>query len=287
MDTELRPLNSEMNPDSDDQHVEDQNFDDQHVEDQNFDDPNAKIFGCFFSLLNALKIKLCGAPYVNQVQLMLEILPTWANFMSKMPAYGHFTFVNNSSRNLAVYLSIDTKPYNYKNEERLKNEIKQLFNNFDCTVINFRIIYLAQNLHIYHLEHLSKPLNNQLYQLFLLGLESPVNWQIYKDRVEKWEIDQYIERYLQANLSSMLYHLGMDSLSDERLHKLLQEWTYLLIPFQQLDFKLPALRYYADAAMKKHRIHPNYHAIGLLINLVYETDNYNAETGYWRRIFFD
>jgi len=219
--------------------------------------------------------------FSNQVELMLDMIPMWARFLCQNSGYGHFTFVNNTSNDVVVYIVIQSKTVP---KEILEKEIRSLFYGFGCKVANFRLSHATET---HQLEHFKKPLYNQLYQLFLLAIENQINWRVYQDLVEEWEAVHYTERYFRTHFSHLLYSLGTTPKTKDDLTAILSRWEYILIPFYNLDWGLTQSRYSTDRAMKDFRSHPNYHAIDQLIHIVYNIDKERQQevTGYWNKVF--
>jgi len=258
--------------------------------------------------------------FINQVDLMLNIMPIWANFMSDRQVYGHYTFVNRHNSDLAVFLTLDApgpelsaaacgqesrndsvrssgpelvssgpRPEIRSPPEDMNKTITDLFYPYGCRVLNCHLNYLDANtrLESYHQNYLKRPINNQRYQLFLLALENYTNWCHYQARVEGWEIDQLLNRYLRSNLLMMLNSLP------RRKPKLVQlePWIYIIEPFAHLNFSLTEIHEKAinSLQLKESRMK----AVKYLINLAYgvydiddpDGDMEPAVSGIWPKVF--
>jgi hypothetical protein len=222
--------------------------------------------------------------FMNQVELMAQIMPDWAGFLSGFTAYGHFTFCSPNSDDISVHLAIFLKQTVSNtgsncvlslDDHTLRKEIQQIFELHGCRVRDINIKYLT-NSEIrdkgYHDSHIHHPLDNQRYQFFLLGLENTVKWQIYNDEVEYWEVEHHLRRYIRTNISSMINHFC----ETPREYLMItdstwEQWSYIIKPFKKLGRSNQKVTSLVTNNMQEFTDHSKFHLVYRMINFVYTT----------------
>jgi len=230
--------------------------------------------------------------FINQIDLMLLMMPDWTAFLAGNPAYGHYTFINRRSIDLAVFLTIDLPKPEPAEEADLIQAINGVFKPYGCRVSNCCINYLDSTTRNerYHQIYLRRPVTNQRYQLFLLALENCNNWDHYLANVEEWEIKQLTRRYLKTNLLMMLSDvesIGFSSELDSEINLSLESWTFIIDPFYRLGHPQSLVCDLAFESLSDHHIKNQYPIIRRLINLSYKVAaiEAQAEQGIWKKVF--